>query len=741
MKNNSIFLSLLTIFFFSSGPVNADVSRNGNPNQSIFFIEDQKTLSHVEDILLDTTISDITEDVVLGHVNLSAFDAIKAGDQLYLSLPGFKHQIELSLKAYDNPMETVTTYSGTVAGYDHSEFIISVQHEKLLGTIKFDNYVFIIEPTSADDNRHVIHSANVDLLSPGSGGHIHEKHSTDHHSSTAHAHNSTTHNHESFSSEVKNSQTPKTGAARSANGAVSVLFLHARDVANADMKASQIVMEFNNALDRSQVSLNNRIFAAGSSQELDADFAGMNLPEILGEFTSKTTVFSDLDIRMQAVGADVALLLVSANTGLEGGIVAKIFNPSEPVAISVDLYALGDYTALHELGHIFGGAHALPLIPQENDSPFLQGHGFELDGFFQTIMGGYNSGLPGDQRECMFTSLSSPTRLCQRLAYFSNPEVELIPNIPITALGDAATADMETVLESTMPQVSNWGTLSPPVYNEPTRGFAHDPIRGDHGIHISKSGLNYLLYFYTFNAFGIPEWFISTIPISSYQNNYLYGTLQRVTYNAQNQSLAFSTVGSFALDYRMSSVNATPSCDGVNRKSRPAVFSWSIDGQNNYNLNDRWCMQSMFKVSASNLSPALVQGGSGVWYEPGLNGWGLSFQFEAADNEGASYRAVVYYYDQYGFARWSVAEDYERRTQNNTNRYSTNLLTHILGYPRSSINGIVTPTLIGSLNLYFGQNGGGVIGATGSASVMANHTGVPPISWVRTNVGITKLAN
>ena len=143
---------------------------------------------------------------------------------------------------------------------------------------------------------------------------------------------------------------------------------------------------------------------------------------------------------MAGAAADVAFLLVSedatandvAGFGRVGG-VARRLDQNNPFAVSTVSYALGDLTALHEIGHVFGGRH-------EN------GTGIErpvvaVDDTWMTVMGGYI--------ECPFNGLAAT---CVRLNRWSNPD-QTYMGFP---LGVAGQRDMETHLEGTMPAVSAW---------------------------------------------------------------------------------------------------------------------------------------------------------------------------------------------------------------------------------------------------------------------------------------------
>ncbi|MDC0746430.1 zinc-dependent metalloprotease family protein [Polyangium mundeleinium] len=146
-------------------------------------------------------------------------------------------------------------------------------------------------------------------------------------------------------------------------GNVRILFLHASNVPNASAQASNIVTAFNKSLSLSAVSSNNSISIAGV-QQVASNFAGMNRSAIINAMANRSAPFTNIDTSMDNTYADVAFLLVQEDPtaadmpgyGRIGG-VAWLQNQANPFALSTDDYALGDLTALHELGHVFGGRH------------------------------------------------------------------------------------------------------------------------------------------------------------------------------------------------------------------------------------------------------------------------------------------------------------------------------------------------------------------------------------------------
>ena len=171
---------------------------------------------------------------------------------------------------------------------------------------------------------------------------------------------------------------------------------------------------------------------------------------------SEASPFSSVKSWMTHVNADVAFLLTSEDPTVVGdngpygraGGVAVRFNKNWPYAISTTSYALGDNTAVHELGHVFSGHHegthsTMPPDAESTNHPKIAG-----DCSWMTIMGGYDTIAGG----CPFTGLPATTI---RINYFSNPELAPAATGG-SVIGTAGYADMESWLEYSMPITSGW---------------------------------------------------------------------------------------------------------------------------------------------------------------------------------------------------------------------------------------------------------------------------------------------
>jgi hypothetical protein len=229
---------------------------------------------------------------------------------------------------------------------------------------------------------------------------------------------------------------------------IRVYFLFTNDVNQIHLKASQVISEFRHALSNSGISLPHRYitfaglrYAGGNTDDYSCtspdDATRVNIRNAMGNTHASGSIsgnpFNGIKTWMADAQADIAFLIFKGNASSEDphfcrvGGVARIMNPSRPVAVSADNYALADYTALHEIGHIFDGRHVGDLShvgdpgltsPEDQTSVTEGGdqgnQGFlSTDGTFQTIMGDYTG--------CTFAPIDQPqTQTCERSPRFSD---------------------------------------------------------------------------------------------------------------------------------------------------------------------------------------------------------------------------------------------------------------------------------------------------------------------------------
>ncbi len=352
------------------------------------------------------------------------------GHRFDVVLPG-EGRVTLQVDQVVQLFPGVTTYAGTLESDHGATFTFSVEDGKLLGSLSLGRYRWVVKPDAAGGLHTLkkLDKARIPRIP------------------------------DDVDSDVP--AVPLKGSFEKVQGSgnVRVLFLHANNVPNAGMTASNIVSEMNQALRNSQVSFNNRITSAGL-QLVPANFNGQNRADILEQMDDRVAPFQDLKEKdMFFASADVAFLLIQEDFsvfpgfGRVGGL-ANNFNPANPYALSTDDYAVViDLTALHELGHVFGGQH-------EDYGSGIQRPKIQANGDWMTLMGGYIDA------DCQFVTHPGP-QTCERIPYFSNPAVYYMGE----RTGIVGAADMESYLESTMRTVSGWHETGDPSAPSPP-----DPI-------------------------------------------------------------------------------------------------------------------------------------------------------------------------------------------------------------------------------------------------------------------------
>jgi len=405
------------------------------------------------------------------------------GQRVGVKLPQQDAPMTLEVTKVEETVEGVVTYSGYVSG-EVGVFTFSVDSGRLLGNILIDEVALIIRPAGGATNAHELIMVDRGLL-PQSDDTLGKTALSGHSASAGH-------------------QSRSSGGTGS--GDVRTLFLFANNVGNQVALTSNIVSEFNSALARNGIASNFKISAA-DIRTVSSGFTGSNdcRGKILYDMHARNAPFASIDQWMSNSAADIAFLIVKnvqgevkcpasnpiQSSGRIGGISTGFFpddvlvglDPSSsPFSLSSDTYALGDLTALHEIGHTLGGRHA--NFSNGWEFVFMNGqyaHGFDNDnaGDWQTIMGGYRKSTAD---RCTFDSGNPDpaTQSCVRIPYFSNPDKsatvngQFVPTIGTTVVsgtGDNVQykADMETWLQSTgMPVVSGYTADPLPPANPPS---------------------------------------------------------------------------------------------------------------------------------------------------------------------------------------------------------------------------------------------------------------------------------
>lgn len=363
----------------------------------------------------------------LAAIDVDALNArLFVGSELELALPDDDEAV-LVVDAVHELLPGVTTFEGHLADDETADFTFSIEGGKLVGSIRRSHNAWLVDP-HAGSGLYMMRMIDRTML-PKDEPHMEYQ------------------EEEAIPKEPDDPGYPSLPTSMIVgSGKVRVLFLYANNVPNANVQAANIVTAFNSSLATSLVAPNNYIELAGV-QQVASSFNGLSRQTIRNAMSSRSAPFTTIDADMTNTYADIAFLLVQEDAtavdypvyGRIGGI-AYISNPANPFALSTDDYALGDLTALHEIGHILGGRH-------ENDGAGGIAHGFvSPDDTWMTIMGGYIA--------CPFTGLPAT---CVRLARWSNPD-QLCMGIPC---GTPGYADMESHLESSMPTVSGWRAEPP----------------------------------------------------------------------------------------------------------------------------------------------------------------------------------------------------------------------------------------------------------------------------------------
>ncbi|HHL32554.1 MAG TPA: hypothetical protein ENJ41_08195 [Oceanospirillales bacterium] len=216
---------------------------------------------------------------------------------------------------------------------------------------------------------------------------------------------------------------PTAFAASSDDGSrnIRVHFLFTNDVNTPNLRASQIISEFRHALSDSGISLPFRYITYAGLRYIGRNTTAYNCARenILSDMGNRANVFQNIDNWLSTNDADIAFLIYrGVSTGANDtnfcrtGGVATILDSQRPFGVSADNYAITDLSAVHEIGHIFGGRH-----PSDNRTPItMKGFIPANGGTWQTIMGGYDSG------NCGFNeNLPPQSQPCERIRRFSNP--------------------------------------------------------------------------------------------------------------------------------------------------------------------------------------------------------------------------------------------------------------------------------------------------------------------------------
>ncbi len=259
-----------------------------------------------------------------------------------------------------------------------------------------------------------------------------------------------------------------------------------------------------------------------------------------------------------------------------------------------------------------------------------------------------------------------------------------------------------------------------------------DPTRSGHGIDIRRvagSSDLYFMVYYSFDASGAPEWFISLgrivdglfLPARNEFGDSLERSLFRPGQTPQtvaDSSAEFS--GQVRIDF--TDASAAPACQ-TGSSLRPQdgsleLMTWSLGGE-----SKAWCMQPV-TVGRNGVTTDF----SGVWFDPADPGWGITF-LSFPGNGGDGLAAQIYYPDADGRGRWAILQ---------TDRYVPGATYPVLqvsnGYCRTcTAPAEQTLTQIGTVTLNLSKDNGG---SASRVSFDITYPGTGGGRFTRTNAAI-----
>lgn len=428
------------------------------------------TVEALDTIRAQSLRRDLGEEAVSSwriHLNLDALTAIEApdgsriatargaalaGQHLDLPIPGREAPMRLNLETVYEGYAGVITYAGTIDGDDGSLVAISIDGDEILGKIHHsEGFTYLIE--SAMDGPEYTLSVIDQTLMP-------QPPDLDDHQESADE-------YDSARPGSTESRPSKDVQPMSWGGEVRLLVLYTPAVAaqtNITLLANNVVSTFNQSLGLSGVSGSNFVTLA------DLRNIGNNLAtvgrrcrkQIIDNMGNRVHEFSLLDNWMEVAWADIGLTIMTTEPGYSDcGSVGRIggigtFPGSEypghskPFANTSHTFALGDLTAIHEVGHVLNGHHETPSHCAGAIPSYACGYA-PAHCNWQAMMGGYvqcgyDFGKPPNQQSNV------------RIARWSNPNVSYNGE----ATGTSA-RNMAAALNINMPYAAGWkGAQAPP---------------------------------------------------------------------------------------------------------------------------------------------------------------------------------------------------------------------------------------------------------------------------------------
>lgn len=357
-------------------------------------------------------------------------------------------------------MTGVETYSGRIKDIETGHFTLSIENDRVYGQVNIDymSYDIKYDKTTRSHVLSEIDQARMPHHAPEPLG-----------SGTA---------YETTSQSIG---IPTPMLSGSAIGTVRVLILHGSDVSNPSTLASNIISKMNDTFFDDKMDPDLHVTLA-DLRNLNDDLDGVCKEDILYDMYYEDAPFANIATWIDDEDADVVLTIATTDTSLTtcqltgtlGGIggIAFMMNPDYPYAVTMDTYAIGDLTAVHEVGHVLGGGHPTTTDSQlqaYSDDIELYSRGYIAgDGDWQTVMGSY------DDDDCDLP-MTFPITNCVRLPLWSDPTKSYdgetrgatTPSDP----EDPLAADMASALEIQMPIVAAWESYPYSAPGTPTGVF------------------------------------------------------------------------------------------------------------------------------------------------------------------------------------------------------------------------------------------------------------------------------
>gem|GEM_PF-5416671 len=444
--------------------VSSDISTVIDVNPD-FEILERATLGFGNSALVNTHVIKLDLSPFNNQNKLPDSNSIVVGQSFKLTLPGEMLPNIFHVESIEEYVPDVLTYRGHIRSNfidpttkpivkpvwrkleKDSWFSFSVNKSELLGKISFNGYVYVLQRANRNSDSYIV--SKIDPARIPRDPDFNDGIITD----------------SSFSNianlpRLEKTLTQQASRASSDDGSrnIRVHFLFTNDVDSPNLRASQIISEFRHVLSDSGISLPFRYITYAGLRYIGRNTTvyGCARTDILRDMENRHNVFQNIDSWLNANDADIAFLIYRGlNTATNDpnfcrtGGVAIIPGGStndlainSPFGVSADNYAIADLTAVHEIGHIFGGRH-----PSDNRTPITMKGFIPTSGAWQTIMGGYDSG------NCIFNpNLPPQSQQCVRICQFSNP-VQTHNGVTI---GDALIHNMREWINSpTLPKLLN----------------------------------------------------------------------------------------------------------------------------------------------------------------------------------------------------------------------------------------------------------------------------------------------